>query len=263
MDRLLEIMRRLRDPERGCPWDRQQTYKTILPYTLEEAYEVADAIDREHYEDLREELGDLLFQVVFYAQIATEEGRFQFPDIVESICDKLERRHPHVFGDHNIPDAETQTRAWEQHKKQERANKSAPGNDVSLLQNIPTSLPAMARAMKLHRRAATVGFDWPDIHGVLDKLDEEVGELKHEIATDGDRERLQDEIGDLLFVTTILARHAAIDPESALRSANTKFERRFRGVEQELAQRGKNLQDASLQEMDAIWDHVKRHERKG
>ena len=262
MERLLEIMRRLRDPDHGCPWDRQQTYKTILPYTLEEAYEVADAIDREHYDDLKDELGDLLFQVVFYGQIATEEGRFDFQDIVTAICDKLERRHPHVFGDQHIADAAAQTRAWEQHKKHERRQKSTDETYASVLQDIPVNLPAITRAMKLHRRAAGVGFDWPDIHGVLEKLDEEVQELKHEIASNGSVERLQDEIGDLLFVATILARHGGIDPESALRAANSKFERRFRGVEQELSRQGRDIHQVSLQEMDAIWDRVKLEEHQ-
>ena len=262
MERLLDIMRRLRDPQSGCPWDRQQTYATILPYTLEEAYEVADAIDRGDFDDLRDELGDLLFQVVFYAQIAAEEGRFGFADVVQGICDKLQRRHPHVFADAVIADAEQQTRAWEEHKKKERAARAGDSNDSSVLRGIPGTLPAMARAMKLHRRAATVGFDWPDIRGVLHKLDEEVAELSAEIHQQGGKDRLQDEIGDLLFVATILARHADIDPETALRAANAKFERRFRAVEQELLRQGKDIHATPLAEMDALWDEVKAGERR-
>lgn len=263
MQGLLDIMAALRDPERGCPWDREQTFRTILPYTIEETYEVADAIEREDMEHLRDELGDLLFQVVFYARMAEEQGSFCFADIVAGICDKLERRHPHVFADETITSAAEQSRAWERHKQAERDSRQTSGVLDTLLSDIPAALPALMRAEKLHRRVATVGFDWPDIHGVLDKLDEELGEVREVIDEGQSRERLQDEIGDLLFVTTILARHGGIDSETALRQANAKFERRFRSMEKTLQKQGKDLYNSSLQEMDDAWDVVKAEERSG
>lgn len=260
MQRLLDIMAALRDPQRGCPWDRQQTFKTILPYTIEETYEVADAIESGDMAHLCEELGDLLFQVVFYARMAQEQGSFSFADVVRGISDKLERRHPHVFGDEQVASAEDQALAWEQHKQRERDDKGV--TDESVLVNLPRALPALMRAEKLHRRVARVGFDWPDVQGVLDKLDEELAELREVINEGQSRERLQDELGDLLFVTTILARHGGIDSEAALRHANAKFERRFRGVEAVLKEQGKDIHDSSLQEMDEAWDMVKLQEGK-
>ena len=264
IERLLEIMARLRDPKTGCPWDKAQSFGSIVPYTIEEAYEVADAIERGAMEDLREELGDLLFQVVFYAQIAHEAGLFEFTDIVKTIIDKLVRRHPHVFGNEHIESAQAQSEAWEQHKEKERKSKARSQlQHPSLLDGIPVTLPALSRAVKLHRRAATVGFDWEKIHDVMDKVHEEVDEIHHEIKAGSDQERMTDEIGDLLFVTTILARHASIDPELALRYANAKFERRFRRVEKILSEQGRSLDEATLDEMDYVWDQVKEEERSG
>lgn len=259
MEKLLEIMKRLRDPEQGCPWDREQTFKSILPYTLEEAHEVAAAIDSGNFDDLREELGDLLFQIVFYSQMASEQSRFNFSDIVDGICNKLIRRHPHVFADAKISNAEEQAEAWEEHKRKEKAAKRKA--DTFLLDDIPAALPALTRALKLHRKAATVGFDWPDIHGVFDKLEEEVTELKHEVDTHGTVERLEDEIGDLLFVMTILARHVGVNPETALRTANNKFVRRFHQMEQLIRDSGGSLEATPLDEMDGVWDLVKSLEK--
>lgn len=261
IDELLAIMARLRDPQRGCPWDREQTFATIVPYTIEETYEVADAIERDDMPELCAELGDLLFQVVFYAQMAQERGAFDFDAVVGGIVDKMRRRHPHVFGDAIVGSAQEQAHAWEQHKAQERAQKSG-GRQAGMLDDIARALPAMTRAMKLHKRAAKIGFDWARAADVLTKLDEEVGEMRHEVLNNGDHARLTDEIGDLLFVTTILARHTGVDPESALRHANAKFERRFRGMEALASERGRNLEGMTLQEQDALWDQVKVGEKQ-
>lgn len=261
IDELLAIMARLRDPQLGCPWDREQTFATIVPYTIEEAYEVADAIERGDMGELKAELGDLLFQVVFYAQMANEAGVFDFNDIVAGIVEKMIRRHPHVFAAAKIGSAQEQAHAWEQHKAQERAGKTqgaAPG----LLDDIPRALPAMTRAMKLHKRASRIGFDWERAADVLQKLDEEVAELRVEIENDAPQERITDEIGDLLFVTTILARHSGVDPESALRHANAKFERRFRRMEAMAKEQGHDMKDLNLQQQDALWNQVKDEERK-
>jgi MazG family protein len=259
INELLAIMARLRDPERGCPWDREQTFATIVPFTIEEAYEVADAIERGDMAELKAELGDLLFQVVFYAQMAKEQDDFEFADVVAGIVAKMIRRHPHVFGDAHIASAQEQTHAWEKHKEQERKQKAGT---AGLLDDIPRALPAMTRAMKLHRRAARIGFDWAKAEDVLHKLDEEVRELRHEIVNGGDAARVTDEIGDLLFVATILARHAHVDPESALRHANAKFERRFRRMEALAAERNLDLKDMTLAEQDALWDQAKAEERE-
>jgi len=262
IDELLTIMARLRDRQLGCPWDREQTFATIVPYTIEEAYEVADAIERGDMNELKAELGDLLFQVVFYAQMAAEAGSFDFNDVVAGIVEKMVRRHPHVFAAAKVGSAQEQAHAWEQHKAQERAEKNlhvAPG----LLDDIPRALPAMTRAMKLHKRASRIGFDWKRAADVLQKLDEEVAELRVEIESDAPHERVTDEIGDLLFVTTILARHSGVDPESALRHANAKFERRFRRMEAFCKEQGRDIKDLSLQQQDALWDRVKTEERSG
>lgn len=256
IERLIEVMERLRHPEEGCPWDRQQTFATIAPYTLEEAYEVADAIAREDVAELREELGDLLFQVVFHAQMAREAGQFDFADVVAAIVDKMTRRHPHVFGDVEIADAAEQTRRWETQKAAERAAKSA-GRLPSVLDGVAVALPALTRAEKLQKRAARVGFDWPDIAGVLDKVQEELAEVEAELATAAAPTAVAEEIGDLLFAVVNLARHAGVEAETALRGANLKFERRFHAVEQALAAQGKRPEQASLEEMDALWERSK------
>jgi len=253
IDRLLHIMQRLRDPESGCPWDREQTYQTIVPHTLEEAYEVADAIERGDYAELRDELGDLLFQVVFYAQLAAEEGRFDFEQVVAAISDKLVRRHPHVFADKKFADAEEQTRHWESLKQEERTQKAAH-TQPSILDGIARTLPAMSLAHKLQKRAAQVGFDWPDHDGVLDKVHEEVAEIEQAWADPAQRE---EEIGDLLFTCVNLARHAGCDPEAALRRANQKFEQRFRQLESLARIQQKDLNQLSAQELETLWQQVK------
>lgn len=259
VDRLLAIMARLRDPETGCPWDVEQDFASIAPYTIEEAYEVADAITRGDMNDLRAELGDLLFQVVFHSQMASEAGLFTFDDVAGAIADKMERRHPHVFGEAHARDAETQTLAWEAQKAAERA---AHNPDRSALADIPLALPALLRALKLTKRAARVGFDWPDAARVLDKFEEEAGELREAI-TAKDTANIKEEVGDLLFVCANLARKLDVDPEEALRDANAKFDRRFRAVEARMNAAGNPMPDASLDEMEAEWGRVKQAERTG
>lgn len=250
--RLLEIMARLRDPERGCPWDRQQTFKTIAPYTVEEAYEVADAIEREDLTALREELGDLLLQVVYHARMAEEAGLFGFEEVAAGIGDKLVSRHPHVFGTADIRDAVQQTKDWESRKAGERAAKSQAG----VLDGVPMGFPSLTRAEKLQKRAARVGFDWTELAPVFGKIREELDELEREVA--GARPpRLEDELGDVLFAVANLARKLGVDPEQALRGTNRKFERRFRHVETRLAQQGKTPEQVSLEEMDRYWDEAK------
>jgi MazG family protein len=268
VERLLEIMALLRDPKRGCPWDVEQTFATIAPHTIEEAYEVADAIDRRDLDALKDELGDLLLQVVFHAQMASELGAFQFGDVVEAICDKLVRRHPHVFGDAKIDDAAAQTMAWEQHKAVERqAGTTDSGTSVSpasALDGITGALPALTRALKLQKRAALVGFDWPDARSALGKLTEEADELTAEMDAGARHERLEDELGDLLFTCVNVARKLDVTPETALRRANAKFERRFREIESLLARdSGRQPADASLDELEALWLRAKDSERSG
>jgi MazG family protein len=256
---LLEIMRRLRAPVGGCPWDLEQTFATIAPYTVEEAYEVADAIERGDLNDLRDELGDLLFQTVFHAQMAQEQGAFDFTDVARAICDKMLRRHPHVFAQADGRSSAEQTDAWEVIKAGERA---AKGKADSLLDDIPASLPAMTRAVKLTKRAARVGFDWPNIGYVLAKLREELAELEVEIDA-GDQAKAREELGDLLFVVANLARKLDIEPEDALRSANAKFIRRFSHIERSLAAQGRTLDQSDLAEMDGLWDAAKAIEKAG
>lgn len=258
IDELLDIMARLRDPVQGCPWDREQTFATIAPYTIEEAYEVADAIQRGDMQELKGELGDLLFQVVFYAQMAREQGLYDFDDIVAAITEKLVRRHPHVFGGARIESAQAQTAAWEAHKAAERAGRNG-GAAASALDGIAVTLPALTRAVKLQKRAAHVGFDWPDVAGILDKVQEEIGELRAELKG-ADRERLADEVGDLFFACVNLARRLDIDPEASLRQANAKFERRFRRMEALLAEQGRGPSDAGPEELDELWEQVKAQE---
>ncbi|GMV63570.1 MAG: nucleoside triphosphate pyrophosphohydrolase [Parvibaculum sp.] len=260
IETLLEIMARLRDPDGGCPWDLEQDFASIAPYTIEEAYEVADAIERGDMDDLKDELGDLLLQVVFHAQMAKEEGRFGFPDVVRAICEKMIRRHPHVFGDEEQRSAGAVKGRWEEIKAEEKAEKGkAP---TSILDDVPLALPALARAIKLQNRAARVGFDWPDTSLVIDKLNEEMLELSAEVAKGGDADRLEDEMGDLLFVYANLARHMKVDPEAALRRANAKFRRRFGRIEEKLAADGRRPEDSTLEEMDALWNEAKAEERK-
>jgi tetrapyrrole methylase family protein/MazG family protein/ATP diphosphatase len=260
IDRLLAIMSRLRDPKDGCPWDREQTFASIAPYTVEEAYEVADAIERGDLSDLKDELGDLLFQVVFHARMAEEQGDFRFDDVVNGLCDKMVRRHPHVFADVNFADQTEQTAAWEAQKAEERAAKGA--HRAGVLDDVPASLPGLTRAVKLTKRAARVGFDWPDLQSVMAKLHEEIGELEVEIEA-GDLEKAREELGDFLFVCANLARKLDLDPESAIRTANTKFIRRFAHIEAELAKDGRTPSQSDLAEMDALWDDAKRVERSG
>jgi len=259
--RLLDIMARLRDPERGCPWDREQSFATIAPYTIEEAYEVAEACERGDVAALKDELGDLLFQVVFHARMAEEARFFDFNDVARAIGEKMLRRHPHVFADAVIADAAAQTTAWEEHKAAERrAKAAASGGAPSALDGVGETLPALTRAEKLQRRAARVGFDWPDIPPVLDKIAEEVGELRRELAA-GDPARIADEIGDLLFAVVNLARRSGTDAEQALRAACRKFDRRFRRVERLLAEAGTSPERASLDDMEAQWQKAKAEER--
>lgn len=254
MDRLLEIMARLRHPELGCPWDQRQTFKSIAPYTVEEAYEVADAIEREDLGALQEELGDLLLQVVYHARMAEEAGRFGFADVARGIANKLLARHPHVFGTAEILDVEHQRQDWESRKAQERAGRHAPG----ALDGVAIGLPALTRAEKLQKRAARVGFDWPTLKPVFAKVREEIGELEHEVESSAPRDRLEDELGDVLFAVANLARKLGVDPEQALRGTNRKFERRFRHVEARLEQQGLKPDDVELDAMDAYWDEAKR-----
>ena len=257
IDRLLAIMARLRDPETGCPWDQEQTFATIAPYTIEEAYEVADAIEREDLADLKDELGDLLLQVVFHARMAEEQGRFGFDDVARAINEKMIRRHPHVFGEETYGSLAEQKAGWESLKAEERG---AKGRAQSLLDDVPVGLPALTRAVKLSRRAARVGFVWPSVKEVVEKLDEEIDELKAELAA-GDLEKARQEMGDVLFVVANLARTLDVDPEDSLRWANAKFVRRFRYIEERLAERGKTPEDSDLAEMDALWDEAKAAEK--
>jgi len=257
---LLGIMARLRDPDHGCPWDVAQTFDTIAPYTIEESYEVADAIDRKEYAALKDELGDLLLQVVFHARMAEEQDLFGFGDVVDAINAKLVRRHPHVFGDAHYADVAEQTRAWDEIKRAERAAQGE--RDASALAGIARGLPEWKRALKLCEQAATVGFDWPGPEPVLDKLQEEVAEVRAEFAAGADRDRLLDEIGDVAFVLVNLARHAKVDFSQALRHANAKFERRFRRMETLAAAAGGKLEGKSLAEQDALWNRAKGEERQ-
>jgi len=257
IDRLLGIMQRLRDPETGCPWDKEQTFATIAPYTLEETYEVLDAISREDFDDLRGELGDLLFQVVFYAQMAQEEGRFDFNDICAAISDKLERRHPHIFAQATAGSSTDVLARWEQIKRTERAQKA----QHSALDDIPHSLPALMRAQKIQKRCSGVGFDWTSLGPVVDKVHEEIDEVMEEAHQAViDQARVEEEMGDLLFATVNLSRHLGVKAEVALQKANLKFERRFREVERIITARGLEMTGVDLQTMEEVWQEVKRQE---
>lgn len=254
-------MARLRDPERGCPWDREQNFATIAPYTIEEAYEVADAIARGDMTALKDELGDLLFQVVFHARMAEEAGLFDFTDVAAAIADKMVRRHPHVFGDAEVMSAAAQTAAWEEHKAKERAAKAAAaGAAASVLDGVARALPALLRASKIQARAGRIGFDWPNAPPVVAKLAEEIAELEAELAHHGgtDHARIEDEMGDILFAAANLARKLDIDPEAALRRATNKFERRFRALETMAAERGVGH---DLDALETLWQEAKANER--
>jgi nucleoside triphosphate diphosphatase len=257
IQRLLDIMARLRSPDGGCPWDREQDFASIAPYTVEEAYEVAEAIAHGDPEELRDELGDLLFQVVFHARMAEERGWFGFDDVVEAICDKMIRRHPHVFADEEVADAREQTEAWEAMKARERARKQ---QDDSVLAGVSLALPGLTRARKLQARAARVGFDWPEQAGVLAKVYEELQEVEQALEG-GTTEAIEEELGDLLFAVVNLARHREVDPEAAVRVANAKFTRRFQAMEQRAQARGEDLSALSPEALDALWEAVKGDER--
>ncbi len=258
IDRLKRIMAQLRDPETGCPWDVEQNFASIAPYTIEEAYEVADAIEAGDMEALKDELGDLLLQVIFHSQMADEQRAFNFDDVAETISDKMVRRHPHVFSDDYVGDAEAQTRAWEETKAGERKAKAADDPGHSALDGVAKGLPALLRALKLQKRAARIGFDWPGAEGALAKLREEIDELSGEVRRSGaDREKLADELGDVLFSVVNLARKLDMDPEAALRHGNAKFERRFRIMERQLKSAGRELNGAELDEMEAEWQQAK------
>jgi MazG family protein len=260
IDALLAIMTRLRSREGGCPWDLEQTFATIAPYTIEEAYEVADAIERNDMAALKDELGDLLFQVVFHAQMASEAQAFTFADVVEAISQKMLRRHPHVFGTADVKTAEAQTIAWEEHKKRERAARA--DNGASILDDVPLPSPALTRALKLQKRMADVGFDWRERAPILDKLKEEIGELTAEIDAGAPRAKLADELGDILFVCVNLARHLGLDPEDALRGTNAKVVRRFKHIEEAIKNRGDRLGEVPLDALDRLWDEAKAVERQ-
>ena len=262
IDQLLDIMAQLRNPEGGCPWDLEQNFETIAPHTIEEAYEVAEAIAKGDMAELKDELGDLMFQVVFYAQMAKEAGDFDFNDVIKAISEKMIRRHPHVFGNEDIATAEAQTTAWEETKARERVLKrEASDTPPSALDGVASNLPALTRAVKLQNRAGRVGFDWPSIRPVFEKIEEEMAELRVEIDNDGSEERIAEEYGDLLFVMANLGRHLKLEPETVLRSANRKFTRRFQTVEQRLTSRGKSLDQCSLEEMDDVWNEIRKEDK--
>ena len=258
LERLLAVMAWLRDREHGCPWDIDQTFRTIAPYTIEEAYEVADAIERDDMPGLKEELGDLLLQVVYHAQMANEAKAFGFDDVAAAIADKMVDRHPHVFGDLDIKTADAQTISWEARKAAERAAKQGEAKPAGTLDGIARALPALMRSEKIQKRAARVGFDWAATGPVIDKIEEELGELRAELeAGKVDQARLTDELGDVLFAVANLARHCKVDPEVALRATNDKFEKRFRYIEKRLGEQGRKPADASLEEMEALWQEAK------
>ena len=257
---LLTIMQQLRDPQTGCPWDKKQTFASIVPYTLEEAYEVADSIEQNDMVALKGELGDLLFQVVFYSQLAKEQGLFDFADVVDTVSEKLVRRHPHVFSSAQFADTAAVNANWEAEKARERQRKDASA--VSVLDDIPLALPALNRANKIQKRCAAVGFDWNELAPVVAKVHEEIDEVMHEVLqVERDEQKVAEELGDLLFATVNLVRHLKKDPEQVLRQANAKFDRRFRAVESDLMSRGRDLRACSLDEMEEAWQRVKESEQ--
>lgn len=256
-ERLLWVMEQLRDPDTGCPWDKQQTFETIVPFTIEEAYEVADAIENGTMEEVKDELGDLLFQVVFYAQMGQEQGEFDFEAIAEAVTEKLIRRHPHVFADVRVEDEEALNANWEQSKAQERKEKGYD-QDTSILAHVPVGMAPLKRAHKLQKKCAKVGFDWAELPPVVDKIKEEIDEVMTEVAKPSrEQQAVEEEIGDLLFAVVNLSRHLNVDADTALRKANVKFEQRFRALEQQIEQQGKSLTDSTLDEMEAVWQAVK------
>jgi MazG family protein len=264
IDDLLAVMARLRDPETGCSWDVKQSFATIAPYTIEEAYEVADAIARDDLDGLKDELGDLLLQVVYHAQMAAEDDRFAFTDVVDVITAKMIRRHPHIFENASLRASFESSGVWERIKAEEKSARGGAAG-ASILDDVPLALPGLTRAVKLQSRAARVGFDWPNLEPVLSKAEEEIGELKAAIASEGagaSSPKVAEEFGDLLFVMANLARHLGIDPEDALRGANAKFVRRFASIEDALSKQGRKPEDSSLEEMDALWDQAKEAERR-
>ncbi len=256
LDRLLEVMAQLRDKENGCPWDVEQTFATIAPHTLEEAYEVVDAIEKKDMKALREELGDLLLQVVFHAQMASEQGQFTFDDVAQGIVDKLIRRHPNVYAGQKVGSAADQAEAWEKHKTEEK-KKAGRGIAANLLDDVPTVLPGLTRALKLQKRAVRVGFDWANLEAVFEKLEEEIAELRHVMAHHDTPEGRLEELGDMLFCCVNLARKLAVDPEEAVRFCNRKFESRFRYMQAEMDAQQRDIADASLQELNDLWDQAK------
>lgn len=264
IERLIAVMAKLRDPEGGCPWDQAQTYRSIAPHTIEEAYEVVEAVENADFAALKDELGDLLFHVIYYSQMASEDGHFSFDAVAAAAADKMIRRHPHVFGDAEVADAGEQTVAWEAQKARERAAKSdpdRPAGSAGTLDGVSTALPALTRAMKLQNRAARIGFDWGAAREVIAKVREELGEIEDVIANDQGKEALIREVGDLLFSCVNLGRKLGIEPETALRHGNRKFEDRFRRMESLLAERGLQPGTATLAEMDGCWDEAKRREK--
>lgn len=260
---LLEIMHQLRDPDNGCPWDKKQTFASVVPHTIEEVYELADAIELQDFSDLKGELGDLLFQVVFYAQIAKEQGLFEFSDILSTLNEKLIRRHPHVFSQEEFNDEKAVHANWEKEKQKERLKKASSMNlQESVLDNIPLALPALNRAYKIQKRCANVGFDWSELEPVVAKIHEEIDEVlvevkRTDLTEEQKQERIEDELGDLLFANVNLVRHLSANPETVLRQANKKFEKRFRLVELEVISQGKHIKECSLKELDEIWEIVK------
>ncbi len=258
IDRLLKIMAGLRDPDTGCPWDRKQTFQSLIPYTLEEAYEVADAIERDDHEDLCDELGDLLLQVVFYSRIAEERGLFAFDQVVERVCDKLVRRHPHVFDGVTFASEAERKQAWETIKQEEQRRKGKRSRAAGILDDVPVTLPALIQAEKIQSRAARHGFDWPEVGPVFAKVEEELEEVR-EAWQSGDQAHIQEEVGDLLFVAVNLARHVGVHPETALRESNRKFARRFHYMERRLEDEGKTVTETPLADLDALWDEAKRN----
>ena len=256
--RLLKIMETLRHPENGCPWDKKQTFETIAPYTIEEAYEVAEAIKKNDQQSLKEELGDLLFQIIFYAQMSKENGGFDFDDIAETISDKMVKRHPHVFGTKEQRSLKEQTIAWEDHKALERAENT---EENGALEGVAIALPALLRAQKLQKRASRMGFDWPNIEPVIEKVQEEIGEITEALKSNDNKRHIAEEIGDLLFACVNLARHTDIDAEQALKDGNTKFQRRFQFIELRLNESGKNFEECSLNQLEELWNDAKSKER--